>query len=237
MLLDAWDRGRALPQALRPPALLAACRPDATADELARLSLGRRDARLLELRRQVFGPDFTGLTDCPSCGDRLELGFRAEDVLSEPTVGPEEELALDLDGYAVRFRLPNSLDLAALTGPEDVTAARRRLLERCLLEAHSGGVERAAAELPEAVIAGIAARMAQADPQADVRLSLDCPACGHRWQAPLDVAAFFGEELNAWADRTLREVHILASAYGWSEAEILALPPSRRHGYLEMIRG
>src|SRR5262245_51668074 len=91
LLLDAWDRGRGLPLALRPPALLAACRPPTTADEFARLSLGRRDALLLELRRQVFGLGFTGLTTCPSCGDRLELAFRAEDVLREPAEEPEEE--------------------------------------------------------------------------------------------------------------------------------------------------
>ena len=185
----------------------------------------------------MFGSGLTGLTACPGCGDRLELAFRVEDVLGEPTTELEEALALDLDGYAVRFRLPNSLDLAALAGQDDVAAARQRLLERCLLQAHSGGMERMAAELPEAVVAVIATRMAQADPQADVRLSLDCLACGHRWQAPFDIAAFFWEELNAWAERTLREVHILASAYGWSEAEILALPPSRRQRYLEMIRG
>jgi hypothetical protein len=236
-LLDAWDHGRRLPPALRPAALLAACCAHTTTDEVARWSLGRRDAQLLELRRQLFGSGCTGLTDCPGCGDRLALSFRVEDILSEPTTGPEGELALDQDGYAVRFRMPNSLDLAALAGLQDVAGARQRLLERCLLGAHSGGMERVAAELPEAIVAGVAECMAQADPQADVQLNLDCTACGRRWQAPFDVASFFWEELNAWADSTLREVHILASAYGWSEADILALSPSRRQRYLEMIRG
>ena len=34
--------------------------------------------------------------------------------------------------------------------------------------------------------------------------------------------------------RILREVHTLAAAYGWSEAEILALSPARRRVYLEL---
>ena len=52
---------------------------------------------------------------------------------------------------------------------------------------------------------------------------------------PLDVAAFFWTELNAWAVRLLREIHALASAYGWREADILALSPKRRDLYLELI--
>jgi hypothetical protein len=34
----------------------------------------------------------------------------------------------------------------------------------------------------------------------------------------------------------LREVHILASAYGWREDDILAMSPARRRIYLEMLR-
>jgi hypothetical protein len=32
------------------------------------------------------------------------------------------------------------------------------------------------------------------------------------------------------------DVHTLASAYGWSESEILSLNPARREFYLEMVR-
>jgi hypothetical protein len=33
----------------------------------------------------------------------------------------------------------------------------------------------------------------------------------------------------------LTEVHRLAQAYGWREAEILALSEARRHAYLELV--
>ena len=79
--------------------------------------------------------------------------------------------------------------------------------------------------------------MADADPQADVRLALDCPACGHKFLAAFDVVAYFWSEINAWAYRLLGEVHTLASAYGWREDDILALSPWRRHVYLEMVGG
>ena len=78
-------------------------------------------------------------------------------------------------------------------------------------------------------------RMAQADPQANIQLALGCPACGHSWLALFDIVGFFWREIDTWARRVLRDIHTLALAYGWSEAEILALSPWRRQFYLEMV--
>ena len=41
-------------------------------------------------------------------------------------------------------------------------------------------------------------------------------------------------EIDAWARRTLRDVHALASAYAWSERDVLALSPTRRTLYREL---
>jgi hypothetical protein len=46
---------------------------------------------------------------------------------------------------------------------------------------------------------------------------------------------FFWKEIAAHAKRLLREVHILAAAYKWREADILAMNPNRRQYYLEMV--
>ena len=72
------------------------------------------------------------------------------------------------------------------------------------------------------------------DPLASAAFSLTCPACGHGWAAPLDVLGFVWSEIDAWAQRTLREVHWLASSYGWREADILALGARRRQAYLQV---
>ena len=57
-----------------------------------------------------------------------------------------------------------------------------------------------------------------------------------RWRAVFDIVTFFWSEIEAWACRILREVHILASAYGWCERDILALTSARRQFYLEMVQ-
>ena len=47
--------------------------------------------------------------------------------------------------------------------------------------------------------------------------------------------ALLWEEIEVRAHVLLGEVHRLASAYGWSEAQILALSPARRASYLAMV--
>ena len=103
-----------------------------------------------------------------------------------------------------------------------------------MLESTRDGDDVPVASLPETVTEALASTMAEADPQGDVELALECPACGHAWRAGFDVASFLWAELDAWSRRTLDDVHVLASAYGWSENEILALGPRRQH-YLERV--
>src|SRR5262249_27105127 len=127
------------------------------------------------------------------------------------------------------FRLPTSRDLAQVAHEPDPRLAAIRLLDRCRT-----GMD-TSATWSEQELDEIGERMAPADPLAETRLALVCPGCGHAWDATLDIAAFLWEEIEARARRTLFEVHTLASAYGWSEAQILALSASRRALYVEMV--
>ena len=77
--------------------------------------------------------------------------------------------------------------------------------------------------------------MAECDPQAEVLIDMECPDCGHRWQMLFDIAAFLWTEIAVAAKRLLREVHTLARAYGWREADILSLSAARRQFYIEMV--
>jgi hypothetical protein len=235
-LLEVWDRGADQSPAGRALALLAGACPEVSAEELSGWSLGRRDALLLELRERTFGPDLEGLTSCAGCGELLEAALRAADLCVEPPAAAAAPYALAAGGWTVSFRLPNSRDSAAVAAANAAgEAGRDLLLGRCVLAAEHGGRQAAAAELPEEIVRAVAARMQQLDPQAEMRIALRCPACGHRSEAVFDVLSFFWEEIAAWAERTLHEVHLLASAYGWREPDVLALSPRRRQAYLRMV--
>jgi hypothetical protein len=235
-LLRLWERGLAKQPTERALALLCATSPDIAPEAVAGMSIGRRDALLLRLRERTFGPHLASTASCPHCGERLEFNFTTREIaLDAEHYAEEKQFSLAVLGYEVEFRLPTSLDLVAIYASADLYDAQRSLLARCLLCARLAAQEVSFDDLPAEVLEAVASEMERCDPQADVQLALDCPQCGHAWQLAFDIVSFFWSEIDAWAQRVLREVHALASAYGWREEEILSLSAWRRQVYLGMI--
>jgi hypothetical protein len=232
-LLEVWERGAAARPYARALMLLAAAEPSAPQDELAGWSLGRRDATLLGLRERLFGSTIESLVACLRCGAKIELSFQTTDVRA-PFAGAElSPLHAQIDGHAFLVRLrPVSTAMLCALGDD---ARREALLLGCVVEAQRDGVPLPASELPVELLERCGEALAEADPQTDIQLALSCIDCGERWKAPFDPAAFLWHEIENWAERMLREVHLLASAYGWGEAEILALSAARRRRYLNMV--
>ncbi|HXM73992.1 MAG TPA: hypothetical protein VN904_01855, partial [Chthoniobacterales bacterium] len=226
--LDVWEHGLAQSPAQRALILLALACSETPVEQLGRLSIGQRDAHLLALREQTFGSQLASITICPACAERLQFHVSTADIRSTSKAELEAPINLTHADYSVEFRLPTSLDLASLDPAAALETNRQHLLQRCVTAARRGDTEVAGTELPMEVAAAIAQRMVEADPQADVQLALACPKCQHAWKAPLDIVSYFWTEIGAWASRLLREVHALAYAYGWREAEVLALSPWRR---------
>lgn len=218
-LLSVWESGSNQSPLQRALTILAAACPEASSDSLARLTIGQRDARLLALRETMFGPELIGITDCPECGEKVELSFNYSDIHPQPESEAPAELAVQSNGREVPFRLPTTADLLAVNSSE-------QLLERCLLDRGN--------HLTKDFVPVIIEKMSKADPLADIHLALNCPSCAHQWEAVFDIVAFLWREISAAARRLLREVHTLASVYGWTEPEILSLSPARRRVYLEM---
>ena len=219
-LLHAWERGLGQSPTGRALALLDAAEPG---QACAQLPIGARDAALLRLRTQLFGDDIAALAHCPACRAPLDVAFKCADVSTahSPDPGPHR---LHMDGIDIAWRLPTSDDLLAVAQRGDAAEA---LLLRCL-ESDAPLSPQAAAALAQAI--------ADADPQACIELALRCPDCGHDWNALFDIATFLWSEVSAMAHRLLRDVHTLARAYGWSEAEILGMSAQRRQCYLELAQ-
>lgn len=236
-LLHLWeevDSGRAAERALR---LLSAVSADPDRAQLPGLTIGQRDAQLLRLRQCTFGDIMQAQTACPQCGERLEFAVPAAELLT-PCVSADSVATVwhdySVGDWRFRFRLPDSTDLMAIAGDDDVAGHRGRLLARCVAEARQGdkGVEINA--LPEDVISEIVARMESLDPCADISLALTCPGCETGWDAQFDILGYLWAEVSIHARRLLREVDVLARVYGWREADILALSSRRRRAYLDM---
>ena len=234
-LLDVWERGLAKSPAQRALSLLETAATDVRRETLSSLSIGQRDARLLALRESVFGSQLASTAQCPACGERLEMTLNTADLRIAEASEVLEMFEVRVAEHLVRCRLPNSTDLRAIEAQADVASARESLLALCLISAEANGVPVPVAQLSEAVLEEVIARLGEADPQAVIELALACPQCHTQWSALFDIAAYFWTEIHAWARRLLREVHLLASTYGWSEAEIVGMSAARRGMYLEMI--
>ncbi|HTQ15221.1 MAG TPA: hypothetical protein VMH86_15220 [Rhizomicrobium sp.] len=230
--LGVWERGQGQDQTERGLALLTLAYAGASRESLADLSIGERDGVLLSLREAMFGPRLEACLDCPHCGAAMELDFTTDRMRAgAPAQGV---LTLDESGFRLSLRPVTSRDLmiCAQAGSGD---PRLALLSQCLVWAECGGEAVSAADLPAPVIDAASRALSDADPQADVTLNVVCGACGKSWQAPFDILSYLWDELEAWARRMLADVHTLARAYGWREADILALNPLRRRCYLDMV--
>jgi len=249
-LFDTWDRAAALARPWRELALLEGA-SGIPVDELACLTIGERDRLLLAVRIGTFGNRLECETRCPSCETRLELSFDAASLMVPSKPVNDDDLELTIDERTVRFRLPDSNDVAAALSGEDIASrlvipSPSSVIPRRDSEArdHSLGqaVEPPRHESDPSSLsrlgmtqARIAERIAELDPQADIFLDLNCGACGHRWQSPFDPAAFLFRELEAHVARLTSEVHVLARAYAWSEESILAMGATRRRRYLNLV--
>jgi hypothetical protein len=234
-VIEAWEWGRDRHPVDGALLLLRLALPEQDWADLAALSIGRRNAHLLEVREQLFGPTLSCYVRCPRCSAPLEFALRSPDLRGPKLPPPRSEYELTMEQLTLRFRLPDSRDLAALVGLDDVSAARERLLRRCLLGATRNGEAIALEALPASAITALADEVHSLDPLAILNLALTCDDCGHEWRAVLDPVAFLRAELTTLVRRLLREVHLLARAYGWREDDILAMSTARRQLYLEMI--
>jgi len=213
-LLLAAERLRHEPLPRRAAGLLA-LGSGTSVDEAMELPLGERDGRLLALRAATFGRSLIAVSSCPQCGERCEIELDA-------AAFPGETRA-EVDVGGTRVRVPNGHDALAAIASDD---PRRVLFERCIVDEGT---------LDEDALAAIETELERADPRADIRLALACPACGAAWENALDITTFFWSEIRTAAGRLAYEVHTLAAAYGWPEHDILAMTPWRRQLYVDLV--
>jgi hypothetical protein len=236
-LLRAWESGAAVAPLDRAPSLLDSLGAVGEGVRTDELTVGQCDARLFELRRAMFGELLEVVSTCPACQTEVEMTVQLSKLQPPVRHGPVAPLTVQVDGYTLRCRIPCNEDLRALGRRAGEATLRdlleRCVLERCVLEAGSpGGPPVALPELPDATVEAIVEALAEADPGAQTALRVHCP-CGSEWVDELDIRTVVWSDLNDWVGRTLTEVHQLARAYGWSEAEILVMSGWRRRWYLE----
>lgn len=231
-LLALWERAAGAASFDRDDALLSALHDKPPA------SLGARNAALLMLRSRLFGQAQRLRCNCPHCGAVSEFSVDC-DALSQsllPAADAARPQRLDAEGWCVEFRLPDVADLRAASGRSaDDAGFVQALLHRCVSRCEHEGSVHPPHELPPSVAQALSQRMEALEPGASVSFDLTCPDCQQAWAAPMDPGAVLWSELQTRAERLLLDVDALARAYGWSESQVLALSPTRRAAYLQLV--
>ena len=227
LLLDAWERAAGEDDLWRPLTLLALA--GRTREDAADLSVAERDLELLRLRRMTFGDALRGCHPCGACLTRVEFEIAVSSMIERlEGLRPMGVAGWRTERFTFSMRPATSRDLAAIAGSAD---PRRDLLARCTSVEPEGG------DGPLSRCESVAIdRFNELNAGAETRFAVPCPACGAIGHADLDIGRFLWTEIRHAAAALLRDVHDLASAYGWSEASILSMNGARRAKYLEMAR-
>jgi uncharacterized protein (UPF0212 family) len=232
-MLSFWETGSRLSPLDR--GVLAAQVAGVPASQAADLPLGERNRALARLYLEHFGDALDGFTECTECGEKLEFHFDLRQVADAP---PLEASDLVVVGRW-KFRLPTSRALAmALNGGEGASAEHRLLVE-CLEEPAGAGQEwsEAVPGWSEEEMAAIEEKLAEADSLAEIQIGFKCPECGADFEEALDLGSFLWSEIEDAARQLFDDIHLLASAYGWTEGEVLRLSAMRREAYVRRVLG
>jgi hypothetical protein len=218
-LIALSEAAERMPSASWSEAALAQAYPGLPTEALRALPVGERDRALMALRSTLDAGPMRSEPVCATCGETFEIEITAADIgLAPDQARPETPR----DGPVRAVTLG---DLIAVEGIADAEAAARALAARI-----------GAAELYDTAPDELGAQIEALDPAADIWLSAPCPECGARTDLAIDPVYFLALELRARRDTLLRDVATLARAFHWSEADILALPATRRAFYLAAAR-
>lgn len=199
--------------------------------ELASLCVADRQLLMLRLGELLDGNRVWLTGCCEACRSPFDFSLARSAIPVTPAGAGYPLASATVRGRDVTLRMPTGADQEQLAGLDD-RAALETLLRLCLVSVDGQAPDPAfIAGLGAEEIALLEQAVEGTAPAVATRLVAACPECGTEQTLRFDPYAF--RRLSV--DTLLREVHLLASAYHWSEAEILALPTERRRRYLRLI--
>lgn len=215
--LALWDEGAGCHPLDRALGLIAAVE-GTPREQAATLPIDERNRSLYRIVTRLFGERISLIATCGECAADTEITFSTRDALAVPAAA--ERIAFG--GDAGWCRLPNSRDLAAaLSAPDPESALLAAVVE--------------ADDDDPALLAEAETALAAQAGLADLSLVHRCDRCGTEEEAAFDVLDYLWRRIVAEARRLLREVHVIAAAYGWSSEAVLALSPARRAAHIALI--
>jgi hypothetical protein len=226
-LAETAESASSTPQAVTRALDLALARIGGEAPSAARIAalcVGDRQFLMRELERHLGSEGGWFQADCRHCGGPFDFRIDYTELpIQEAPEGFPRATVLH-DGRELAFRLPTGADQEALLRIPEAEAPTW-LMRRLALDADA---------LPPAapdLLAEVEAALDAVAPGIVLTVQSTCPQCGG--DNPVDLDPY--RALARSSEPLLQEIHQIAAHYHWSEADILALPRTRRQRYLQLI--
>ncbi len=166
---------------------------------------------------------------CAECGENYDLPVRLADAPRKAANAPFPVIEVQTSLGPRRFEAPNGGHEEALALMSSEQDPARQLLALCGL---SDRAKAEAAVFTPQDVQRIEAAFEACCPDVADQVDSHCPACKAAVAAQIDPLSFAFPRPQS----LLREVHEIAAAYHWPEADILSLPSARRAAYVSLIR-
>lgn len=217
--------------------MLAAAVPEVPDELIDDLSLGQRDAWVLELRCATFGDTLASRVTCPDCGLLLTVRIPHGHISLQPPSTSDAPIAVRVEEgpVVIEARAPDGAALLAAEACHDLATARASLISSCLRSVRRDGEPVDPLSLDDGILERVGEAIVAAEPQVEVRVAMTCAGCGREWAPVLDIVQFLWREVSTASVHLLDEVHQLAIGYGWSEEQVLKLSSRRRRQYVERL--
>lgn len=199
-------------------------------------TLERRIQALLAVVVATGGRQVTTTTRCThvDCAQPIELDLDLSDFTREHPREACEWVATD--GSTLIIRPPTGRDQL------DWLAASRRegtclpvSMASDLVVSINGQSPSRGWRVPEERLDEIGKHLARYDPLTVLQLDVECPSCLRQLRVDLDLTDVLVRQLAEVQTKLLDEIHRLATAYHWSEEQIVSIPSWRRTYYLKRV--
>ena len=193
------------------------------------LTIGERDRALTALWGHTFGDTILATHRCVNCAELFDISFSLSQLVAtlDAVLRPDEVAALNADGSATlrggqTVRAPTAEAEAAVTGlglEEAVAVLTERFVE---------GDDPVDAETLDRVLDWLS-------PVVDLDLDGVCPECDTAQGIRFSIEHFLMTTLQRERPRLHREIHLLATAYGWPLEDILGLDRDERQALVALV--
>jgi hypothetical protein len=213
-----------------------------TSDLVKALTIGDREAALLQIRHLTFGNKLNCFINCTNgnCNGQIGLDLKVSDLLVSPYQVVQERYRQTIthngEKYIVDFRLPTGLDQEKIgrIAKKNQEISTLQVFQSCISRIEINGKGKSK-KIPLKVYDKVFKSVDQLDPQAEIRFKITCPECNNDFTTIFDTGIYIRNELDNSLNELYNEIHFLALHYHWSEQEIMDMSIGKRRLYRDLL--